>query len=234
VLDRYSPVRVSALLVLPESNARSFQIASALGAILDGDGTRNSLKSAKDATGVQITRKRRDQIIDHLGISPRRWRQLVDDWERRQIAHRCSSGTVVLFTRSFLVECPSCHQPTEATEMPSTAPKPRGRPFGESGSITSAKTEASLPPSGANASTQAVQTVPFLGTKQEHPTTGVAMRDEEGMEQVQPSEVPLEVPSEISSEGSKNRPDRDPKAWPVPPGGYVSAWDVDIDGKATR
>lgn len=55
-LERYSPVRVSALLVLPESNARSFQIASALGAILDGDGTRNSLKSAKDATGVQITR----------------------------------------------------------------------------------------------------------------------------------------------------------------------------------
>jgi hypothetical protein len=117
--------------------------------------------------------------------------------------------------------------------MPSTAPT-RGRPFGQSGSITSAKAEASLPPSGANASTQAAQMVPFLSTISEHPTDGVAMRDEEGMEEVQPSEVPLEVPSQDSSEGSEKRRDRYPKAWPVPEGGYVSAWDIDLDGKASR
>jgi hypothetical protein len=67
VLDRYSPVRVSVVLHLPESNARSFLVASALGGILDREGTRNSLKSAKDATGVLIT-KRRERVIGELGI----------------------------------------------------------------------------------------------------------------------------------------------------------------------
>ena len=67
--DRYSPSRLSVLLHLPESNARSFIIASALGNILDAAGTRNSLRSAKDATGVLITKKRRDTIIGHLGIT---------------------------------------------------------------------------------------------------------------------------------------------------------------------
>lgn len=110
VLDRYSPVKVSVLLHLPESNARSFLIASALGAILDRDGTRNSLKSAKDATGVVISEKRGDRIRRELGIGPRHWRRLVNDWERRQIAHRCSPGIVVLFTTPFLPECPACQK----------------------------------------------------------------------------------------------------------------------------
>lgn len=72
--------------------------------------------------------------------------------------------------------------------------------------------------------------MPFLGTKQEHPESGIAMRDEEGMEDVQPSEVP----SEVSTEGSKNRRDGELKGWPEPPGGYISAWDIDLDGKVGR
>ena len=234
MLDRYSAVRVSALLHLPESNARSFLVASALGSILDCDGTTRSLKSAKEATGVLITRKRRDLIIDQLGITPRHWRRLIDSWQRRQIAHRCSSGTVVLFIHAFLVECPACHQPTEVTEIPSRKALPRGQPFGQSGPTTSAKADLLRPLSGADMSAQAAQPRPFLSTKLEHPESRVAMRDEEGMEEVQPSEVPLEVPSEVSSEGSRERRDRDPRAWPEPPGGYVSAWDIDLDGQASR
>lgn len=61
-------------------------IASALGNALDGDGTRNNLKSAKDATGVVISKKRREVILEVLVINPRRWRQLVDDWTDRYIA----------------------------------------------------------------------------------------------------------------------------------------------------
>ena len=131
VLDRYSPVRVSVLLHLPESNARSFLIASALGSILDGDGTRNSLKSAKEATGVEITKKRRDLIIGELGIDPRRWRRLVNDWERRQIAHRCSPGVVVLFTKPFLPECPACHKSRRSPSRGGTVDEAETkRPFG--------------------------------------------------------------------------------------------------------
>ena len=130
--DRYSPVRVSALLHLPESNARSFMIASALGNALDGDGTRNSLKSAKDATGVVISKRRREVILEVLVINPRRWRQLVDDWTDRYIAHRCSPGVVALFTKPLLTECPNCHRWIEgsAEAKPPMKSKPRGRSFG--------------------------------------------------------------------------------------------------------
>jgi hypothetical protein len=56
------------------------------------------------------------------------------------------------------------------------------------------------------------------------------MRDERGVEEVQPSEVP----SEVSSEGSRRWRDRDSKSWPVPEDGYISAWDIDLDGQASR
>jgi hypothetical protein len=68
--DRYSPVRVSALLHLPESNARSFMIASALGNALDGDGTRNSSSPPRIATGVVISKRRREVILEVFGDQP--------------------------------------------------------------------------------------------------------------------------------------------------------------------
>lgn len=182
--DRYSPVRVSALLHLPESNARSFMIASALGNALDGDGTRNNLKSAKDATGVVISKKRREVILEVLVINPRRWRQLVDDWTDRYLAHRCSPGVVALFTKPLLTECPNCHRWIEgsAEAKPPMKSKPRGQPFGRNGTGTAAQTALVLPPGGAMTAAGAAQRVPFLGTDSEHPNRGVAMRAEEGME----------------------------------------------------
>lgn len=112
--------------------------------------------------------------------------------------------------------------------------KSRGRPFEVKRTHHVRETDVSRPRGGADMSAGAAQTRPLLGTDSEHPKSGVAIRAEEGMEAVQPSEVPLEVSSEGSSEGSEKRRGRDPKAWPVPEGGYVSAWDIDFDWKAGR
>jgi hypothetical protein len=231
VLDRYSPVRVSVLLHLPESNARSFLVASALGGILDREGTRNSLKSAKDATGVLITKKRREVVIGELGIDLRRWQQLVNDWERREIAHRCSPGVVVLFTRPFLEACPACRTELQTTEASvRAASRDRGPGFAESqAKHPFAQSEATLRSTRTTASLEGALPLRVSGTNAPHPTDGVAMRDERGVEEVQPSEVP----SEVSSEGPRKRRGRDSKAWRVPPGGYISAWDIGVDGKAS-
>jgi hypothetical protein len=223
--DRYSPVRVSTLMRLPESNARSFMIASALGNILDGDGTRNSLKSAKDATGVVISEKRRDVILEQLGIGLRRWRRLVHDWELRYLAHRCSPGVVVLFTKPFLQECPACHVEISGTgETPSPIrPKPRGRPFARHTPTSTADVPLVVPRSDANSTARAARIVPSSGTNAPHPNRGVAMRDEEGMEE----EVAVQRPSEVLEEGSVgNRRVRESEVWPIPEGGYISAWDI--------
>ena len=181
--SRYSPVRVSVLRHLPESNARSFMIASALGNILDGEGTRNSIRSAKDATGIVISKRKRDVILEELGIDARRWRRLVSDWERRQVAHRCERGVVTLFTKPFLPECPSCRKPVEATEgqTPSIRSRPRGVSFGEAGQIDPSKRVRSTLLSGADRTARAAQIEPFSGTNSEHPNRGVAVRDEVGL-----------------------------------------------------
>jgi hypothetical protein len=177
--QRYAPVRVGALLQLPESSARSFAIASALGSILDGDGTSNTLKSAKEATGVLISRKRLPIVLYALNIHERRWRALVDDWTVRQVAHRCRPGIVVLFTEPFLEECPSCHADVEATRLPSPPKaKPRGRPFGSS---SAAKPAVVVPRSGADSAAAPAQRVPVLRTDTPHQETGLLTRDEEGL-----------------------------------------------------
>jgi hypothetical protein len=226
--DRYSPARLSTFHQFPGTSLKAFMVASARGNILDADGTRNSLRSAKDATGVLITRKRRDLIIDELGIDPRRWRRLVDEWQRRQIAHRCSPGVVVLFTQPFLVECPACHQPTEATEILPRKARRRGKPFGEAGQLNPPGRVDSTLLRGADAPAQAAQMRPLSGTDSEHPSSGVAMRDEEGMEE----QVAVQRPTEGFGEGSiESRRERESDAWPVPEGGYVSGWDIGEGGE---
>jgi hypothetical protein len=107
--NRYSPVSAAVMFQLPESNARSFMIASALGPWLDIDGTRKQLRSGKEAGGTLIRRRERRVILVALGIDERRWRQLVIDWERRYVAHRCGPGTVFLFAKWLEDECSACH-----------------------------------------------------------------------------------------------------------------------------
>lgn len=227
--DRYSPARVSVFLQFPGDSLRAFMVASALGSILDGDGTRNNLKSAKDATGVAISKKRGEVIIGELGITRRHWRRLVHDWENRYLAHRCDRSVVVLFTKPFLEECPSCHKAIEGRgEAPSMKPKPRGRPFEAKRTDHVLERDGSRPQSGADVSSKAAQLRSFSGTNAPHPNRGVAMRDEEGMEE----EVAVQRPSEGSREGStESRRDRESEAWPVPDGGYVSAWDIGEGGE---
>lgn len=178
-----------------------------------------------------ISKKRAARIRRVLGINPRRWRMLVADWTDRYVAHRCSAGVVVLFTKPFLEECPACREYTEGRgegQRPAIEAKPRGRPF-QNGTESATETALIVPPSGADSAARAAQIVPSLGTNPPHQKTGLLIRAEREVEEVQPSEVS----SEVSSERSKERRDRD-LAWPVPEGGYISAWDIDLNGQASR
>jgi len=105
---------------------------------------------------------------------------------------------------------------------PAIEARPRGRAF-QNGTDATGETALIVPPSGADSADRAAQKAPRLGTNPPHQKTGLLSRDEIEVEIVQPSEV--------SSESSRKRRARDSKAWPEPPGGYVSAWDIDLDGQ---
>jgi hypothetical protein len=107
--NRYSPVSAAVMFQLPESSARSFLIASALGPWLDLDGSNKKLRSGKEAGGTLIRKRERRVILHALGIGEGRWLQLVRDWEKRYVAQRCSPGVVFLFAKWLEDECPACH-----------------------------------------------------------------------------------------------------------------------------
>jgi hypothetical protein len=115
---RYSPVSVAIWQKLPEGNARAFAIASALGSIRDRSGSSNNLRAGKDAAGVLVTSKRLPAILTAIGINRRQWQKHVVDWEQRYVAHRCGRGTVCLFTRPTLLDCPVCNERIEIDHMP--------------------------------------------------------------------------------------------------------------------
>lgn len=125
-------------------------VAASIGSILDENGTTNHLRNAARSPGVLITKKRAVRIRQMLGISPQRWRAYVADWTDSYIAHRCSPGMVVLFTRPFLEECPACRKYTEGRERkPTIMAKPRGRPFQESAADASGETPQKQAPRAA-------------------------------------------------------------------------------------
>jgi hypothetical protein len=226
-LDRWASIRVATLLHLPESNARAFMVAACIGSILDEDGTTNNLRSGTRSPGVLISKKRAARVRQVLQISPQRWRALVADWTARCVAHRCSPGVVVLFTKPLLEECPACHKAIEVGgEAPSMKSKPRGRPFERNARDASAETLVMQASSAADAGVTAPLRQAFSGTEPEHQETGLLIRDEEGVEEeVRSSKVP-EVPK---VQESNNAAPASSEAWPVPDGGYISAWDINID-----
>ena len=188
-LERWASVRVATLLQLPESNARAFMIAACIGSILDENGTTNQLRSGASSPGVLISKKRAARVRQMLDINPRRWRTLVADWSDRYVAHRCSPGVVVLFTKPFLEECPSCHRYTEGEgKRPAIKAKSRGRPFARNGTDSAAETALIVPRGGADSAAGAAQIVPSLGTNPPHQETGLLSRDEEGLQSLEPSE----------------------------------------------
>jgi hypothetical protein len=200
-------------------------VAASIGSILDENGTTNKLKSGASSPGVLISKKRAAHIRRVLGINPRRWRVLVADWTDRYVAHRCSAGVVVLFTSPFLSECPSCGKWIEGRgegKTPSIEARPRGRAF-QSGTDAAADTALIVPPSGADSAARAAQIVPPSGTNPPHQETGLLIRDEEGIGvEVRSSKVP-KVPK---VQESKSGAPPSSEAWPVPDGGYISAWDI--------
>lgn len=158
---RYSPVSVAIWQKLPPSNARAFAIASALGSIRDGSGSSDNLRAGKDAAGVLVTPKRLPAILVAIGINRRQWRSHVRDWEERYVAHRCDRGSVCLFTRPTLLDCPVCNERIEIDHMP---PPRKGKqaPRGFSnGSDPVIEAAVLLPQSGANTAVAAAQTLPL-------------------------------------------------------------------------
>lgn len=113
--DRYSPVSVAVYMRLPESSARAFAITSGLGRWLDRNGTPNTLKSGKDASGALVSRQRLPVVLAALAVdgeplSTRQWRRYARAWEDEYVAHRCERGVVFLFARPLMNPCPACRQ----------------------------------------------------------------------------------------------------------------------------
>jgi hypothetical protein len=123
-LDRSPPSSVATLLRLPEGNARSFVVASALGRFFDHDGSFKEVRSLKDIGGSFVGPRQRQRVLQALRIKDRRWQELVTDWESRYVAHRCGPGGVALFAKPLLDNCPVCNVYIEVTEM---APDPAAR-----------------------------------------------------------------------------------------------------------
>lgn len=181
-LFRYSPVTAAALLHLPDSNAKCFAVASALGTFLDFDGSSRRLRSGRDAAGTLITSRRREVVLEVLDVSPRRWRELVADWESRYLAHRCERGLVFLFARPLYESCPACHAELLTEKIPRPARLNRGRGFAESDVISAAHMTRSPPLNGTSTAAPAALPPPFLATDAPQEETGLLLREGLGEE----------------------------------------------------
>jgi hypothetical protein len=146
--DRYPPARVAAFLTLPESNARCFAVATALGSYVWPNGSSAAVKSGRDTAGIRVGPRQRGRILEILNIGERRWRQLVDEWESRGVAHRCRSGVVCILVRPWELLCPGCQVELEGARRKPTRPDARRR----SGSPGSPQLEAVLPNGDLNTS----------------------------------------------------------------------------------
>lgn len=173
-LERSSPASVMTILRLPEGNARSFMVASALGRFCRQDGSFGEVRSIRDIGGSFIGPRQRGRVLQALGIKPRRWRTLVTDWESRYVAHRCGPGGVVLFVRPLLDTCPVCNAFIEITDAP---PNPSARR--KSGTLRTPETALVVPPNGSNSAAGAVPTGPPVGTEPTHPISGDLLGDRE-------------------------------------------------------
>ena len=175
-LDRSSPASVAALLRLPEANARSFGVASALGRFFDHEGSFKEVRSLKEIGGTFVGPKQRGRVMEALGIKERRWRELVTDWESRYVAHRCGPNGAALFAKPLLESCPVCNAYIEITETP---PNPSARR--RNGSSTAAQTAVVVPPNGTNTAAGAAPTPPLVGTEPTHPISGDLLGDSKGI-----------------------------------------------------
>jgi hypothetical protein len=170
-LDRSPPSSVAVLLRLPEGNARSFVVASALGRFCRHDGTFAEVRSIKDIGGSFIGPRQRGRVLQALGIKERRWQQLITDWESRYVAHRCGPGGVVLFVRPLLDTCPVCNAYIEITDTPPN-PAARRRRTG-----TAPQSAEVLRSKRTNTADGGAPTLRPVGTEPAHPISGDLLGD---------------------------------------------------------
>ena len=151
--SRFPPVSVAALQRLPGSSARSFAIGVALGRWIDGTGSSARLTAGKAAAGSLVDPKRLPAVLEAIGITPRTWREYVNEWEGNYLAHRCGRATVCLFTRPLQDRCPACEAWIDYDHPERPAHLPRGPGF-RNGAINATRTALSTPLRGTNSAVQ--------------------------------------------------------------------------------
>jgi hypothetical protein len=174
-LDRSPPSSVATLLRLPEGNARSFVVASALGRFFDHDGSFKEVRSLKDIGGSFVGPRQRQRVLQALRIKDRRWQELVTDWESRYVAHRCGPGGVALFAKPLLDNCPVCNVYIEVTEM---APDPAARRRRTS---TAPQSAGVLRSKRTNTAPSSAPTLRVSGTESTPPISGDLLGDSKGI-----------------------------------------------------
>jgi hypothetical protein len=151
---RYSPVTVDIWQRLPESNARAFAIASALGSFRDASGSSDKLRSGRQARGSVITRKRLSAVRAAIGISDRQWRRYKKEWVQLYVAHECQPGTLTLFTQPVVQDpCPGCGQAMEFDHVPEHHRRARAAHRMPNGRFAATEPAAVRPDDGRNAAT---------------------------------------------------------------------------------
>ena len=189
-LDRSPPSSVATLLRLPEGNARSFVVASALGRFFDHDGSFKEVRSLKEIGGSFVGHRQRQRVLQALRIKDRRWQQLITDWESRYVAHRCGPGGVALFAKPLLDRCPICNVYIEVIEM---APDPAAR---RKRSGTAPQSAAALRSKRTNIAPESAPTLRPVGTEPTHPISGDLLGDRE-----RDRELGLETPNGKGRDG---------------------------------
>jgi hypothetical protein len=170
---RYSPVSVAIYQLLPESNARAFAIASALGSYRDESGSSDRLRSGRQAAGSLVSSRRLPIVLAALGVSDRQWRRYVQQWIKLYAAHRCmpGSGSVFLFARPELTECPSCHVEIEIRNVPEYQ-KQKKKPRDPRGRYAAKPVAVTRPNGGPNAAKGADVSRPDFERKSATPKSG--------------------------------------------------------------
>jgi len=117
--QRFSPMNVRGFERVRGHGFDSFWVASALGSTLKPGHNSGADLTARDwARGVKLTTKKRDVVLSRLGhrgepMSMGRWRNLVGEWVRLRMAHRCADGSTCLFVEPLDASgdrCPACGQ----------------------------------------------------------------------------------------------------------------------------
>jgi hypothetical protein len=130
--NRYSPVSAEVMLKLPAGNTRAFMVASALGWFKDAEGSPDRIRSGREAAGSLVTPRRLPVILHALQLGQRQWQRYVTDWCGRYVAHRCTPGSVFLFTHSLYLNCPACKAEILADHAPPKPNPERGQGFAAS------------------------------------------------------------------------------------------------------